>query len=63
MGIIVSGAVMSKFKPRCRYLAAWNVIVEALDAIVHLCYGFLTCSVEDLHGEMNPDNRLVTVTQ
>lgn len=55
MGIIVSGAVMSKFKPRCRYLAAWNVIVEALDAIVHLCYGFLTCSVEDLHGEMNPD--------
>jgi len=63
MGILVSGVVITKFKPRSRYLAAWNVFVEMIDVIGHLCYGFLTCSVDDLHGEKKPDNRLVSVPQ
>lgn len=56
MGVVASGAVISRFKPRPRYLAAWNLIVETLEVIGHLSYGFLTCEVEDLHGEMKPDH-------
>jgi hypothetical protein len=63
MGVVASGAVISRFKPRPRYLAAWNVIVEMLEVIGHLSYSFLTCTVDDLHGEMKPDHRLVSIAQ
>lgn len=61
MGIVASGAVISRFKPRARYLAGWNVMVEILEVIGHLSYGFLTCTVDDLHGEMKPDHRLFSI--
>jgi hypothetical protein len=60
LGIMASGAVIYRFKPRPRYLAGWNVFVEMLEVIGHLSYGFLTCTVDDLHGQMKPDHRLVT---
>jgi hypothetical protein len=63
MGIVASGAVIARFKPRPRYLAGWNVIVEILEVIGHLSYGFLTCTVDDLHGHMKPDHRLVSIAQ
>ncbi|XP_069675275.1 solute carrier organic anion transporter family member 74D-like [Periplaneta americana] len=56
LGIMASGAVISKFKPRPRYLAAWNVVVESLDVMGHFSYGFLSCAIDDLHGEMKPDH-------
>jgi hypothetical protein len=56
---MASGAVISKFKPRPRYLAAWNLIVETMDVIGHFSYGFLGCAVDDLHGDMKPDLRSV----
>lgn len=59
LGIMASGAVISKFKPRPHYLAGWNVIVEAMDVIGHFSYSFLSCTVDDLHGDMKPDHRLV----
>jgi hypothetical protein len=59
LGVVTSGVVISKFKPRPRYLAIWNVIVEALDVIGHFCYGFLSCAADDLHGNMKPDHRSV----
>jgi hypothetical protein len=63
LGIMASGAVISKFKPRPRYLAGWNVFVEMLEVIGHLSYSFLTCTVDDLHGQMKPDHRLVNRAQ
>ncbi|KDR21873.1 solute carrier organic anion transporter family member 4C1-like isoform X2 [Zootermopsis nevadensis] len=56
LGIMASGAVISKFKPRPHYLAGWNVIVEAMDVIGHFSYSFLSCTVDDLHGDMKPDH-------
>ena len=58
---MTSGIVISKFKPRARYLAAWNVIVEGLEVIGYLSYTFLSCGIDDLHGEMKSDNRYVCV--
>ncbi|PSN49396.1 hypothetical protein C0J52_12004 [Blattella germanica] len=55
MGILASGIVISKFKPRARYLAGWNVLVEALEVAAHCLYGFLTCPVNDFQGTMKPD--------
>jgi hypothetical protein len=63
MGIVAAGAVISRYKPRPRYLAAWNVFVELLEVVGHLSYSLLTCTVDDLHGEMKPDHRLVSIAQ
>jgi hypothetical protein len=59
LGIAASGVVISRFKPRARYLAGWNVFVETLEVIGHFTYGFLTCGSDDLHGQMKADHRLV----
>ncbi|PSN38991.1 hypothetical protein C0J52_25495 [Blattella germanica] len=56
LGIMTSGIVISKYKPRPRYLAAWNVFVESFDVIGHFSYGFLSCAIDDLHGSMKPDH-------
>ncbi|KAJ9590577.1 hypothetical protein L9F63_016346 [Diploptera punctata] len=56
MGVLASGIVISKFKPRPRYLAAWNVIVELCEVIGHFSYIFLNCAIDNLHGQMKPDH-------
>ncbi|XP_069675274.1 solute carrier organic anion transporter family member 74D-like isoform X2 [Periplaneta americana] len=55
LGVMASGSIISKFKPRARYLAAWNVFVETLDILGFILYSFLNCSVDDLHGSPLPD--------
>uniref|UniRef100_A0A1B6CBJ9 Solute carrier organic anion transporter family member n=1 Tax=Clastoptera arizonana TaxID=38151 RepID=A0A1B6CBJ9_9HEMI len=55
LGVMVSGAVISRFKPRPRVLAAWNVLTESLDAIGIISFAFIGCSVNDLHGSWNSD--------
>lgn len=57
MGVMISGAVISKTKPRPRVLAAWNVFVEMLDVIGQISFAFIGCPAEDLHGSWNADGR------
>lgn len=49
-GILLSGLVISKYKPRARYLAAWNVVVGAISVIGMISYAFLGCPVNDTQG-------------
>ncbi|KAL1493462.1 hypothetical protein ABEB36_011509 [Hypothenemus hampei] len=44
IGILLSGIIISKFKPRARYLAAWNVVVGAISVLGIISYAFLGCS-------------------
>ncbi|KAJ9590579.1 hypothetical protein L9F63_016348, partial [Diploptera punctata] len=55
IGVTSSRIVISKFKPRARYLAAWNVVVELCEVIGYFSYSFITCGIDDLHGEKNTD--------
>ena len=49
-GILISGLVISKYKPRARYLAAWNVIVGIISVLGIISYAFLGCPASDNHG-------------
>uniref|UniRef100_A0A0K8WG47 Solute carrier organic anion transporter family member n=2 Tax=Bactrocera latifrons TaxID=174628 RepID=A0A0K8WG47_BACLA len=42
-GILLSGFVISHYKPRARYMAAWNVIVGFLTVAGILAYAFIGC--------------------
>lgn len=44
IGVLSSGLVISKFKPRARYLAIWNVFVGALSVFGMISYAFLGCT-------------------
>lgn len=43
LGILLSGFVISKFKPTARYMAAWNVFVGIVSVIGMLTYTMLGC--------------------
>lgn len=62
-GVISSGALISKFKPRPKYLAAWNVITETFDVVVHLTFACLGCYKTDFHGVFNDDNSWNLITE
>lgn len=44
IGILSSGFVISKYKPRARYLAIWNVFVGSLSVLGMISYAFLGCT-------------------
>lgn len=43
LGILLSGVVISRFKPRARYMAAWNVFVGIVSVFGVLSYTLLGC--------------------
>lgn len=47
IGILASGLVISKFKPRARYLAAWNVLVGLFSVVGIIGYIFLGCKATE----------------
>ncbi|XP_049762909.1 solute carrier organic anion transporter family member 74D [Schistocerca cancellata] len=47
VGILTSGLVISKFRPRARYLAGWNVIVGIVTVMGMVSYVFLGCDAGD----------------
>jgi hypothetical protein len=51
-GILISGLIISKYKPRARYLAAWNVIVGIISVLGIISYAFLGCPASDNHGTL-----------
>ncbi|GAB0096936.1 Solute carrier organic anion transporter family member [Sergentomyia squamirostris] len=47
VGVLLSGIVISKYRPRARYMAAWNVLVGGLSVIGMISYIFLGCPAND----------------
>lgn len=43
LGLLVAGFVITKYKPRARYLAAWNVIVGVLSVVSIISFSFMGC--------------------
>lgn len=43
LGLLIAGFAISKYKPRARYLAFWNVIVGFLSVASVLSYSFMGC--------------------
>ncbi|KOX72491.1 Solute carrier organic anion transporter family member 5A1 [Melipona quadrifasciata] len=60
-GILLSGLVISKYKPKARYLAAWNVMVGAISVVGMISYAFLGCSSNDNQITVQPDGALKTL--
>lgn len=47
IGILASGLVISRYKPRARYLAAWNVFVGGVSIVGIIWYIFLGCAANE----------------
>lgn len=43
IGVLLSGFVITKYKPRARYMAAWNVIVGFVTVAGIIAYAFIGC--------------------
>lgn len=43
IGVLSSGFIISRYKPRARYMAAWNIIVGAITVMGMLSYTMLGC--------------------
>ncbi|KAG7205509.1 hypothetical protein KM043_007490 [Ampulex compressa] len=60
-GILLSGLIISKYKPKARYLAAWNVMVGAISVMGMISYAFLGCSANDNQIALQPNGALKTL--
>lgn len=47
IGVLLSGLAISKYKPRARYLAGWNVVVGAISVAGIVSYAYLGCAETD----------------
>jgi MFS family permease len=47
IGVLLSGIIISRYKPRARYMAAWNVIVGALSVAGMIVYAYLGCAASE----------------
>lgn len=59
-GILLSGLVISKYKPKARYLAAWNVMIGIISILGMISYAFLGCSANDNQIAIQPNGVLKT---
>lgn len=46
-GVLLSGIVISRYKPRARYMAAWNVLVGAFSVGGMIMYAYLGCDANE----------------
>lgn len=53
LGVLISGAVISKYKPRTRYMAAWNTIVGVISALGFVVYMFIGCPANETANATN----------
>lgn len=53
LGVLISGAIISKYKPRTRYMAAWNTIVGVISALGFIVYIFIGCPANESAIAMN----------
>ncbi|KYQ55608.1 Solute carrier organic anion transporter family member 5A1 [Trachymyrmex zeteki] len=59
-GILLSGLIISKYKPKARYLAAWNVMIGIISIMGMISYAFLGCSANDNQIAIQPNGVLKT---
>ncbi|XP_047116768.1 solute carrier organic anion transporter family member 74D-like isoform X4 [Schistocerca piceifrons] len=57
LGLAASGVVIWWFQPRPRSLAAWNVVVELIDAFVRVGWAFIACEDDYMSGARSSDGR------
>nr|CAD7432302.1 unnamed protein product [Timema monikensis] len=60
LGILMSGAVITKVKPKARTLAAWNLLIVGITAFGIASYAFLGCPETDTYGNLKEDGLLST---
>nr|CAD7602918.1 unnamed protein product [Timema genevievae] len=60
LGILMSGAVITKVKPKARTLAAWNLLIVGITALGIASYAFLGCPETDTYGNLKEDGLLST---
>lgn len=58
-GFLISGAVISKFKPRPLYLLSWNVIVGFSFVLGEISFIFLSCEDSNMVGFRKGDQGYV----
>lgn len=44
IGVLSSGAIISRYKPKARALAMWNVFVNVVTVLMMISYAFMGCS-------------------
>ncbi|XP_032662580.1 solute carrier organic anion transporter family member 74D-like [Odontomachus brunneus] len=59
-GILLSGLIISKYKPKARYLAGWNVMIGVISIMGMISYAFLGCSANDDQIAIQPSGALKT---
>src|SRR5688572_1002230 len=52
-GTLASGFVLSKFKPRARYVTGWNVFIGVVYILGEASYIFLGCSSDRVYGDFS----------
>lgn len=43
IGILTAGIIVQKFKPKARYMAFWNMIIDLISLFGIISYSFLGC--------------------
>ncbi|KAL5285653.1 hypothetical protein ACFFRR_007383 [Megaselia abdita] len=63
MGVLIAGICISKFKPKARYMATWNVVVCFMTVFGMLSYAFIGCDENENSMQVNiPDPNSLTPT-
>ncbi|XP_072401918.1 solute carrier organic anion transporter family member 74D-like [Diabrotica undecimpunctata] len=62
-GILLSGIVISKYKPKARSLAAWNVLVGLISVSGIISYAYLGCSEMDNKIPLLPNGELDPISK
>ncbi|KAL7736165.1 hypothetical protein ACLKA6_003711 [Drosophila palustris] len=57
IGVLLSGFIISRYKPRARYMAAWNVISAFLVVAGVVTYAFIGCPDNETSVIVNIHNR------
>lgn len=53
LGVLTSGIIISKFKPRARYLAAWNIFTSIVAILGLIANYYMGCEANDRSLEMS----------
>ncbi|CAH1153525.1 unnamed protein product [Phaedon cochleariae] len=63
IGILLSGLIISKYKPKARYLALWNIIVGLISVTGIVSYAHLGCTGNDNKAPLLPTGELNPVSK
>lgn len=50
IGVVLSGIVISRYKPRARILAAWNLFIGVVSVLGMISYMYLGCDGPENSG-------------